>query len=397
MIDTIKISIPKINPSWIYSPERFTPEFRQRTYYQISDTEKKSSLYTMHSNKFILRPVTNDEYQPQAEIYEKINVGNQTVEYTMKISFSTGKILFENNLMEISENSKNEIIDKLQIKLRKNGVFIEKDTLFNTNISKIHLGKNIILPNHIFMVNILSELSKTSLGKNYDATKTQHKNTSETFQHYCGSKDYAFYDKIRDILNKAGKSNDKEKTPYEKELVFTYGLENTSVFRFEYRLNRPEAIKSEVNSFYHREYNHIVTFNDLFNRDLWQRIITKAWDRIVQSPANQLALKFNGEEKDILKHMLMKARTEKNNGHSQNTALISFGLASLAQKYGIKFIKSEFEKIWSDKSCGKRLDEKIDEAEKLLKDLPFSVDINFVDSKIREFERLTGNNLENFI
>lgn len=408
MIDTLKITILNIDLRKINRPEYFSPEFKVRSYSQTSETERKESVIVPYSNKFILRKdLLIDEYQPKAELYEKINNEKMTLEYVLKIEFSVPKIVYENNLVEIDEKEKDNFISNLQTKIRKCGISVEKTSLENAPVGKIHIGKNIILPNNVLMVNILRELKKTSLGKNYDMTetthtpdsytKTQQKNTSETLQHYCGSKDYAFYDKIKDILNKKGKSVDKEKTPYEKEMVSFYGLENKSVFRYEYRLNKPQTIKSEINSFYSRDYKTQVTLNDLFNEDLWKIILIKSWDRIVKKPENQLVLKFNKEESDIFKQVMIKARNNKADGHSLNSALTSFGLADLAQKYGIKVIKSEFKKIWSERACGERFDKKIEEANDLLVGLSFSDDINFIDKEIRRFERLTRYKIQNLI
>lgn len=395
MLDTVNIKMSGNNSFFVDRPDNFSPEFKPRVYGQLSETEKRQDRKVFYTAKFVLKKgILLDEYQPRVEIYEDVDYEKREISYVLKIEFSNPKLLLENSVLEIKEGDQSRIMQTLERKLRSCGIKLNGDRLPYAIVGKVHFAKNIILPDNILMANILEEFSKASMGKSYDITKTKHTNTSETLQHFCGSRDHSFYDKVKDILRPQNKSTDKEKTSYEKELIYTYNLKKKSIFRYEYRLNRIETIKSEINNFYKRHYTEAVLFKDLFSEALWREMIIKSWDRIIQRPTNQLALKFSLEDSDIFKHMLVQSRQSKKDGHSQNIALISFGLAMLAKKYGIAFIRSEYKKIWSDRACGERLDRKIEEAEKLLKGLPYSDDIAFVDQAIRAFKRIALDNLE---
>jgi hypothetical protein len=395
MLDTVNIKIAGNNSFFVDRRDNFSPEFKRRIYSELSETEKRQDKKTFYTAKFVLKKgILLDEYQPRVEIYEDVDYEKREISYVLKIEFSNSKLLLENSILEIKEDDQPRIMQLLEIKLRSCGIRLNGDRLPYATVGKVHFAKNIILPDNILMANILEEFSKASMGKSYDITKTKHTNTSETLQHFCGSRDHSFYDKVRDILRPQNKSTDKEKTSYEKELIYTYNLEKKSIFRYEYRLNRIETIKSEINKFYKRQYKEVILFKDLFSEALWKEMIIKSWDRIIQKPTNQLALRFSLEDGDIFKHMLVQSKQSKKDGHSQNIALTSFGLATLAKKYGIAFIRSEYKKIWSDRACGERLDRKIEEAEKLLTGLPYSDDIAFVDKAMRDFKRITLDNLE---
>jgi len=395
MLDTVNIKITGSNSFYIDYRENFSPEFKPRSYGELSETEKRPDKKVFYTAKFILKKgILEDEYQPRVEVYEDVDNEKREINYVLKAEFSNSKLFNENSIMEISEHNQARIMEMLERKLRACGIRLNGNRLPYATVGKVHFAKNIILPDDVLMINILDEFSKASMGKSYDITKTKHTNTSETLQHFCGSRDHSFYDKVKDILRPQNKSNDKEKTSYEKELLYTFNLDKKSIFRYEYRLNRIETIKSEINRFYKRPYTEAVLFKDLFNEALWKDLIVKSWDRIIRRPANQLALKFSLEDSDVFKHMLVQSRQGKKDGHSQNSALISFGLAMLVKKYGIAFIRSEYKKIWSDRACGERLDKKVEEAEKLLEGLPYSDDITFVDQKMRAFERITMDSLE---
>jgi hypothetical protein len=396
MLDTIKLKLTGVNNFQIGRPENFNPEFKPRSYQDLSATERKSRTGRPCLRKFHLHNnILVDEYQPRAEIYESVDFERCEIKYTLAVEFSSPKLILENNLIEISENDGNRMAETLRYKLMQCGISVKDGALPCSMVGKVHFAKNIILPDDVLMTNILSELSRASLSASYDITKTKHKNDSEALQFFCGSRDYAFYDKIKDIQKPKNKSTDKDKTSYEEELVRIYGLDAKSVFRYEYRLNKPAAIKSEINAFYGRFYNEAVIFRDLFDEKLWKTLIVKSWEQIIQRPGNQLALKFSSEGVDIFKHMLMAAKNNKNNGHSINSSLTSFGLAALAKECGVSAVRHEFRKIWSERSCGERFDKKIEEAAKLLVASPYSDDIVYIDEKLREFRRITDESLKN--
>lgn len=395
MLDTVKIKIKNGN---IDKLENFSPEFKRRIYENLTNNEKK--IKTRFIKKFILRPnLIKDTYIPKVEIYEKIDSKKNRVIYDVLIEFSAPKILLGNNLEEISESDFKKIISKLKHRLNLVGVHANENTYKTAIVSKVHFGKNIILPDKYSMESVISELKTTNMGKPYDSTeKIMTKNRDEIFHIYAGTRAYVFYDKIRDILNRKIKSADKHTTTYEKELVESYQLEHKEILRYEYRLKHYQTVKSEINKILGRTPKDTVIFQDLFDENLWKTIINKSWSKIVQRPENILALIFDKENKKRSKNIIRVLFTEsakiKKGAHAQNLAFISLGLGYMANEFGMKFITKESERVWSKRSSGERLKKKIKDAVNLLDELEYPDNINYVDIQIKNFKRLTQQDLE---
>jgi len=126
--------------------------------------------------------------------------------------------LFGNSLEEISENDFDEIVMILQERLLTLGVYIKRNDLEYSYVSKIHFAKNIILPDEIRMQKILEDLSKSDVGNNKDITRATFTN-GEALHLYLGVRDEVFYDKIRDIQKPKNRSKDKSITEEEKSML----------------------------------------------------------------------------------------------------------------------------------------------------------------------------------
>jgi uncharacterized protein YaaW (UPF0174 family) len=402
MLDTVKI---KLKRGKIQKPENFSPEFERREYKDLTKTEKK--LRNNYLKKFILKSEIRNSgfYKPSVEVYEKLDRETRKVYREVLIEFSVPKIILDNNLEEVSENDLNKVVSLLQKRLNEIGVYTKTEFLKESVVtSRLHLGKNVILPENYSMKNILDCLKNTELGKDFDVTERQItqlryenklKNKNEILHYYSGSREYVIYDKTKDILNRKLKSIDKDKIPFEKELLETHNLINREIFRYEYRMNRFNVIKSEVNKALHRNKKEDITLEVVFNEKLWKVILINSWNKILDRAENQLSLKFNGPDKpeDVIRMLFIKCTNGKKDVHSQNLAFSSYGLACMASQFGMKYIRSECEKFWSKRACGDRLRKKIKKASKLMSGLRYPDNIDFVDSEINKFKKLTRDSL----
>jgi hypothetical protein len=391
MIDTVKI---KILGAVILDNSKFTPEYRLRTYKELSDTEKTSKRPVL--NAFIYNRMSLDEtYMPRIEVYEKLNKEEKKVYSDVSIEFSIPKLLFENNLEEINENSFELVRATIVKKLKTAGILVHSRFISSSTIKYIHFGKNIILPGNITMKDIIEEMKTMSMGKSFDSTYKvfKLKNTDEIFHFYNSSKEYIVYDKVRDILNKRYKSNDKRKTILEKEIIYKNKLENTEILRYEYRLKHHTQIKSEINGFLKKKKTEPVLFKDVFNEDLWEHIINKSWLKILNKNENQLSLIFNESEyKNTVRALLNNIKDS--SGHNLNNILITLGLGYIANRNGLKFFRKECSRVFSKRTCEDRLNRKIDAAIGLLDSLQYPDSIQYVSEKIFEFKRITPLSLE---
>ena len=398
-MDTISFRINS-NKFNVTNWAKITPEFSIRKYANLSakevDMAKSGKLpYVRH---FVLHPDKIDDlYLPKVEIFEKVDTKSLQTEYDLVITLSLPKFLYGDNYQEIAASDRKNIIHDLSERLSRIGIIVSPYAIDGAQMSVVHFCKNIVMQTEHSVRAILTELSKVDIGKAYDTTddiRRKNKNNSETLHLRCGTREWSMYDKVEDLKKPRNKSEDKEKTPQEKELVEIYNLTNKEVFRYEYRLNKAQTIKSEINKLLSRPYETPVIFADLFSEELWKKVLLSSWKRITTRPENQLALISPNSRLDLLLHILQKAKQNDKNGHSQNQALWSYGLATVIQDHGAKAVRKELEKIWSDKSdC--RLSKKLDIAISLCSDIPLSEGIIHVSKELEKFERITLSSLEN--
>ena len=60
--------------------------------------------------------------------------------------------------------------------------------------------KNVLLPRHIRMQEILAELARMDKGKVVDITTKEFKRGGQALQIYSGTREWAFYDKVADAM-----------------------------------------------------------------------------------------------------------------------------------------------------------------------------------------------------
>ncbi len=380
----------------------FNTEFFVRNFSQLSPKEQSRSKQ-MRGNeylrKFTLHPIKDDEdtCYPSVEIYEKANAALGRVEYDMAVTIhSIPKMLFGNNFEEIKFSDRDKVVLLAVERLRDAGILVSGETIKQAPPSVVHFCKNIILPKEIAIRSILSDLSHTDMGKAYDTTedvrRQRDKNNSKVVHLRCGTREWCFYDKVDD-MRQPNKRQDKVRTTYEKELVSSPSFENLEVFRYEYRLNKHQTIKSELHALLGKIYQDKITVSDLFTEGLWKAVLVRGWKNILKRPENQLALLSYTSSLDLLIHILRNAKSENSNAYSQNKALWAYGLTQAIQDHGAKLVKNELNKVWAKKD--NRLVEKLDIATDLIKNIPLSQGVFYITQQLEKFEIISLASLEN--
>jgi hypothetical protein len=106
-----------------------------------------------------------------------------------------------------------------------------------------------------------------------------------------------------------------------------------------------------------------------------------------------LSLFGKTEKIGILLHILSEAKKRGIGAHSMNNALISYGLATSIQDLGVKEVRGSIFDMWG-KDHPERLTQKIKLASELIKGLPVSNNIAFIDSALKKFELISLASLE---
>jgi hypothetical protein len=401
MIDTVQFRIDgKRFVGGNRSP--FTPVFSRRKFEDLSETERtRFNPKVPYIRRFILHP-EKDERSRNAihvEIFEKMSHTRQTLEYDLIIRTSLPKLLFGNNLQELAASDGPHAFEELRKRLFAEGIMVTTNALATASLSVVHFAKNIILPSHIKSRIILKSLSKVDKGKAYDVSEDKRitdTNNGRSLRLACGVREWSFYDKIDEMRRRTKRGAAGRQTTYEKDMVDIYGLGSVEVLRSEYRLNKAQTIKSEINALLSRTYDTPVTLNCIFSETLWKEILNKAWRNLIKRPSNQLALLSVDNKLDLFHHVLENARRRDKGGHSQNEALWSYGLAAAIIDHGAKTVRHDFARIWSDKA-GERFEEKIKTAAGLAEGIPLSDGIVFVTQALERFERVTLTSLKQHI
>jgi hypothetical protein len=393
-MDTISFRINLTPSIHILNKAQFVPDFSSRKFASLSQKELKRAAnpQTRYLRHFVLRPdIISNLCFPKVDLYERVNMTTNEIEYEGVIMLSIPKLMFENNLQEITSADKNRVFGTISDRLYQIGIQVSEVTIATAPLSVVHFCKNIFLPKEMSLRSILSELGKVDMGKSYDTTNILHhkdKNNSKVVHFYCKTRDWVFYDKIEDLQRTKSRRIDKQRTEYEKEISTLFCLEDTEVFRFEYRLNKAQTISSEINPLLGRDYKERVTFADVFSDELWRNVLNNSWKRMLDRPENQLALLDTNNSLSLFLHMLDEACKKDNGAHSQNKALISFGLAVAIKENGAKTVRQEIEKRWLAKA-GERINEKLYTAVSLLNDVPLSQGIVYIGEKLNQFTSIS--------
>ena len=379
----------------------FNTEFSRRTFSELSENEriKSKDPKTPYLRKFVLKPPKNDEdiHWPSVEIYEKANSALGKVEYEMVVTVhSLPKLIFGNSVQEIQANDKEKIVLRICKRLWEAGINLSEGLVKIASVSVVHFCKNIVLPKDIALRGILADLSHTDMGKAYDTTedvrRQRDKNGSRVIHLYCGTREWCFYDKAEDARQTRGRREDKTRTIYEKDLFSSSPFQNTEIFRYEYRLNKAQTIRSELHSLLNKEYADGINFEDLFTDGLWKTVLIKSWKNILRRPENQLALLGFDDPLQLMLHIFKKAKESDTSAHSQNKALWSCALALLIKFCGAKTVKSELNRIWANKDD--RLTEKLAVATDLVNNIPPSKGVLYITEELEKFELINLASLE---
>lgn len=391
-MDTVIIKITGPNRFTVSTAAKlwFLPELAKREFNQLTQAEKQSTrIYLRH---FVLKHPYFHEYIPKVEMFEALNKERNAVVYILKLEFSVPKLIYGNSVQEVSERDYEKVLGALKRALASVGITVETDTLASARVSATHFCKNVVLPRNIRMQDILGELSRVDVSKVVDVTQKEIKHGGQVLHIYSGTIERVFYEKIADAMRPKVKRKDKGRMERERGVIKHHSLYDREVFRYEYRIKKTQTVLREINTALGREAKTFVAFRDLFQPNLFRKVILNTWRGLIQRPENQLALIGPVDDLVLLLHIITEAK-KRGGAHSMNQALISYGLACAVRDHGAKEVRGVIQKGWNKDHC-ERLNGKIRTAVDLTRGVPFSNSIAFIDSALEKFDIITGSFLE---
>lgn len=384
-MDTIILKIYGPKKFQIKKKQWFLPEIASRKYNELSDTERQSTRYYLQ--RFILKVPPQGNYVPKIDILETLDKENKKVIYILIAEFSLPKLLYGNSLQEVSDKDLGKATVAFQKSLESVGVIVDNSSIASARISAVHFCKNIILPREILLQDILAELGRVDINKTVDVTTKESKNGGQVLHIYSGTVERVFYDKVVDAVRPKNKRKDKGHIDYERSIVDRYDLQNTEVFRYEYRIKKTQTVQRDINLALERKPRTYVAFRDLFVKDLSKKILLKSWRDLIQRPENQLAL-IGPTDNFKLLLQIIKGSKKRGGAHSLNRALIAFGIVCIIKTHGVKELRKTVFRFWL-KDHPERLTKKIQEASELAKGLSYSNGVAFVDTNLERYELIT--------
>jgi len=385
-MDTVIIKIYGPNRFKIANRSWFLPELTVRKYADLSATEKQSinpnRLYLRH---FIFKPPYQDGYLPKIEILETLTKNRDAILYILKAEFSMPKLLYQNSVQEVSDLDLNTVLSVFKRALGGVGIIIESGIIADARVSAISFCKNVLLPQNMRMQEALAELQRVDISKVFDMTKKEVKNGGRWLHIYSGTIERVFYDKVSDSMRPKNKRKDKGRMDYERAIIERFGLQKREVFRYEYRIKKGQTVMREINASLGRQAKTPVALKDIFTTNLCKTMVLKSWRGLIQRPENQLALLGPTDDLALLSHLSTQARKLGSKAHSMNRALIAYGLTLAIRGHGAKEVRRTIFADWNTDHT-ERLTRKIEASAALMRGLPYSDTIAFLDAAFERFE-----------
>ncbi|MDD5688937.1 MAG: hypothetical protein PHQ76_01500 [Caldisericia bacterium] len=384
MLDTVAIKL-KYPEFRITNPNLFTPALIIKELIPAFEFQYGRNRFTKYQQNPTAQDNKKGIYKPRLTAYQRFE-GNKPI-YELHIEFSAPKLLFKNSLQELGEEDFGRTVRILKQLLFLMGVETTEDSIRRAFVVKAHFGKNIPLPYPLTAQDAISGLYKADLGKSKDINMREYRNGGQSLYFYASSYNIIFYDKLRDIATPKNKAVDKDKFKPEKMLIQKIDNDyQQEILRFEVRLTKQQSLNLFLSKLLGKEIKQI-TFGEVFDKSLCQKVLLKTWEEIIKTPANQLALKTENSPEEVFDELIKNiSPKQRKKAHSLNTALASFGLYILIKKKGVRWTKSRIEKNWTNKSWG-RLSETIKQSANNLKIIPELPTISKTQSALERFEK----------
>ncbi|MBR3628591.1 MAG: hypothetical protein IKN42_07105 [Elusimicrobia bacterium] len=240
MIDTIKISTEKFK---IGDYDLFVLD---KTNKSLKGLMEMLKLYpnVMYSIKAHLKEINDGKYRPRIEYVYPL-YRNPTI----YIEFSIPKLLFGQNLSEVTEKNDINVVNKLITILKDLNITVTEDAINNAFVKRVDFSKNYELKDDLTCKDVLSLLSKVS----YPRMKLHVIKEEEYIKFYNKSMALLFYDKQKELK----KHNSKLPTNYEQDIP---------ILRIEIQIKGKNILDKLT------EHN---TFKEIFSEQLFKHVFYK--------------------------------------------------------------------------------------------------------------------------
>lgn len=288
MIDTIILQIPK-------------EHFIITNYLMFGTTNESIKNTKLAFAKWVNNPTKKDKtegiYKPRLTLIKR------GYKLFLKIEFSAPKLLFNNNIDELTQDDFNQVIKTLQGRIKEMGVTIWSHCLENADVITFHPSKNIPLTKNFTADLAIRELKKIDFSKRFDLNEKTFKNNGEVLQIYTNSHSFVVYDKINDLVKKPKRATDKDQTPEQLD-IFEYlqkSKKQIEILRMEVRLSKRQKAKKLLENI---GFKQDLIFKNIFNEDLCKKLVGYYWDNLFAD--NLFLYSVDNNPQSVLRLILSK-------------------------------------------------------------------------------------------
>ena len=304
MIDTIILLLPKEQTKATTGSDPWSLQSRTPVY-----------------DKFVKNPskknTDSGRYFPRLTGYNR-KMSGPGWNSTTRIEFSAPKLIYENNLDELTEDQFDRVAQALQNRLLEMGVIVSLDDLKNASVKSVHYSKNIELQNGYTSQYVLGELGKINLNQRFDMTRARYINDGQSIYAYTMAHSLVIYDKIADLACSQKRAIDREQTPYQLSLFETFKKSAQEILRMEARLSQ----KRKMNSLFEKlGFAKNPTFKDVFSIQKSRAVLLYYWETMITK--NGLMLFAHAPtNKDLLRQIITSRKKMKGKQAIYFTGLI---------------------------------------------------------------------------
>jgi hypothetical protein len=388
-MDTVTIRIQ--HPDFEVSRQEY---FSPRAHFNTNDHLKADTAATRKDvyKKFVQHQSKYDKqnsiYKPVLTLTQRMKPDAREFEWFLNIQASIPRLIYPNNMYEISPNDDKRTFQKLVGILRAMGVETTIEAVSRAVVVKFHIGKNIILTNDYTVSQAIALIKKTVASRETKKREVQYENDGEALHFYTSSHGRIFYNKIKDYERTKVTAIDKDRLKIERLTGRQIGKE-AQMLRFEVRYNGQQTVASKLRP-YLGTNEDAIRFESLFDEDLWRKIVVREWEDIIGTPASRLSLKVETSPDETFKFILNHVTsTQKKNVYALNKANDLYATFINISNMGIQGYRNLLERTFSEKTIGTRLEKKMAFLEGILANMPINPLIDFIDREIRNYKRLT--------
>ncbi len=310
MIDTVILKIP--SHQWGL-PDPHLPDLGRWS------LQGRNSGFERRVNNPTAKDKASGDYFPRLTA---IKQGVRIQGKFLKIEFSAPKLLFGNNVDELTGGDFQAVIARLQDRLKRMGVYVLTKFLEEAEVTGFHPSKNFLLSDGFTASYIIRDLGRVGLPRRLDMSKVTFTNDGKSLQLYSAAHSVVFYDKVADLSKTRGRAIDKNQTARQTSLFDAPGSSTRppEILRMEVRLSKKQKMNAMLTRL---GYKKDPTFREVFDANLCRSILRNYWQEYA-SNGYAFILDQAGTPQTILKSLLVQ-------GMKPKEAIYLFGLHTLCR------------------------------------------------------------------